>query len=48
MNLNECKSLKSIRVPTSLGMHPSKEISSPSMFTLVSSSFNYLSISVVE
>lgn len=47
MNLNECKSLKSISGPTSLGLHPSKEISSHPAFTLVSSSFNYLSITTV-
>lgn len=32
MNLNECKSLKSIRGPTPLEIQPCKEISSPSHF----------------
>lgn len=47
MNLNECKSLKSIRGPTSLGIHPPKELVQQPIFTSVSSSFDYFSLPVV-
>lgn len=47
MNLNECKSLKSIRGPTSLGIHPPKELVQQPIFTWVSSSFDDFSLPVV-
>lgn len=47
MNLNECKSLQSIRGPSSLGIHPPKELVQQPIFTLVSSSFDYFSLPVV-